>query len=96
MAGAMPFWCTLELLWLCFDYPFNQLQVERVLAPVASTNVHAYDLCKRAGYRIFSRVPKVVPRGDLVVFSMEREHCKWLRYGKRFQPSSRANGELAA
>lgn len=92
MAGVGPGWCTLELLWVGFDYPFNQLKVERVLGTVPSTSEQVLEMDKRGGWVELCRVPGVVIDGDMVVLSMTREGCRWLKYARRFQPV----GEMAA
>lgn len=92
MAGSGPGWCNLELLWVGFDYPFNQLKVERVLGTVPSTSERVLEMDKRGGWIELCRVPGVVVGGDMVVLSMTREQCKWLKFGRRFQPV----GEMAA
>jgi len=96
MAGAHRRWATLELIWLAFDYPFNQLQVERVLATVPSTNAEALKIDRQLGFKDIAVIPDAVPFGDLIVLSMMRNECRWLNFRQRFLPGSKWAGELAA
>lgn len=93
MAGFAKNWCSRELLAVCFDYPFNQLKVDKVFGSVASTNQLAYDLDIRGGWKEVTRIPGVVYGGDMIVLSMSRPECKWLRLGARYL---QRHGELAA
>jgi hypothetical protein len=82
MAGITPDWVSRELIWACFDYPFNQLGVDIVFGPVPSTKGYVLDLDRRLGFVEHTRLKGAVPGGDLVILSMERHQCRWLNRPK--------------
>jgi len=68
-----------KMLWACFDYPFNQLKLKRVLGVVNSKNEAAmrYDL--HLGFTELYRMEGMHDDGgDLVVLGMNKGDCKWL------------------
>lgn len=71
-------WLTKQLCWAMFDYPFNQLGVEQVIGMIPTTNRRSLNLALGLGFRMVTRIPEVVPGGDIVVLSMRRGYCKWL------------------
>ena len=79
MAGVGPRWCSRDLLWMCFDYCFNQLGVHKILAPVPAQCDAALEQDYRAGYVYEATIKHVFPGGgDLIVLSMTRKQCRWL------------------
>ncbi len=79
MAGFAPFWANKDMLWMAFDYPFNQLCVKKVIALVPATNNRALEIDKKMGFKEEARIADVYNDGDLIVLGMYREHCRWLR-----------------
>lgn len=79
MAGFRDGWCTRELLCRVFDYCFNTLGVKKVFAPVPSDNAKALELNRRVGFKDEVIVADVFADCDLVVLSMRRDECRWLR-----------------
>lgn len=49
VAGIGRHWLTREFLWMGFDYPFNQLGLERVSGLVTETNTAAMTFDKHLG-----------------------------------------------
>jgi RimJ/RimL family protein N-acetyltransferase len=82
LAGTGKRWMDRELLFAAFDYPFNQLELNVVLGLVDSSNEDAINLNTKLGFRTAHRIVDGHPDGDLILFEMRREDCKWLR-GKR-------------
>jgi RimJ/RimL family protein N-acetyltransferase len=78
MAGSDPRWCSRELMWMVFDYSFNQLGVRKVLALVRSTNEIALDQDMRAGFKLEAIIREVYPDADMWVLGMTRAQCRWL------------------
>ena len=72
-------WATKNFLWMLFDYPFNQLGVKRITAPVASTNVKSINLVTRMGFKLECTLAQATPDGDMFLFRMFRDECKYLR-----------------
>jgi hypothetical protein len=95
MAGD-PGWVTSKMIWIAFDYPFNQLGVECVIGLVSEDQVDVLDYDRRLGFKEIARVPGIVPGGDLIVLSMMRNECKWLSLRSRFVKANGQAGELAA
>jgi hypothetical protein len=95
MAGE-PGWVTSKMIWIAFDYPFNQLGVECVIGLVSEDQIEVLDYDRRLGFREIARVPDIVPGGDLIVLSMVRKECKWLSLRSRFLKANGQAGEMAA
>jgi L-amino acid N-acyltransferase YncA len=71
-------WISRDLLWACFDYPFNILKVKVILATVASTNTEALRLDRHLGFVDKAYIEDAHIDGDLVILAMRRENCRWL------------------
>jgi hypothetical protein len=95
MAGFIPNWCSPTLLVVVFEYVFNQLKVDKLIAPVPSTNIAALEQDKRAGFVEMARLPGLVLDGDMIVLSMSREQCRWLKLVGRYLKAAPSQ-ELAA
>ena len=95
MAGE-PGWGSVKMLWIAFDYPFNQLGVEKVIGLVAAADEKVLDYDRRLGFTEIARVPDIVPTGDLCVLSMMRSECKWLSLRDRFVRTNGHAGELVS
>jgi L-amino acid N-acyltransferase YncA len=77
-AAIVPNWISKDLLWACFDYPFNILKVKVILASVASTNEEALKLDRHLGFKDKAYIEDAHIDGDLVILAMRREDCRWL------------------
>jgi hypothetical protein len=77
-AAIVPNWISKDLLWACFDYPFNILKVKVILASVASTNMEALRLDRHLGFCDKAYIEDAHLDGDLVILAMRRENCRWL------------------
>lgn len=78
---------TREFLWVCFDYPFNQLGCNVVLGLVAEENTAAQRFDEHLGFRLQTRIENAHPSGALLVYTMYRKDCRWLNV-KAFSPAS--------
>lgn len=78
VAGVPGYWLSKTMLWICFDYPFNQLLCSKAFALIPSSNSLSIDFAKRLGFSQETTVKEVYPDGDLVVLALRREHCRWL------------------
>ena len=76
-AAIVPNWISKDLLWACFDYPFNKLGLRVILASVASTNEEALKLDRHLGFKDVATIPDAHNDGDLVILEMRPEYCKW-------------------
>jgi RimJ/RimL family protein N-acetyltransferase len=77
-AAIVPNWISKDLLWACFDYPFNILKVKVILATVASTNTEALKLDRHLGFVDKAYIEDAHIDGDLVILAMRVEDCRWL------------------
>jgi len=77
-AAIFPNWISKDLLWACFDYPFNKLGLRVILASVASTNEEALKLDRHLGFKDKAYIEDAHADGDLVILAMRREDCRWL------------------
>ena len=77
-AAIVPNWISKDLLWACFDYPFNILKVKVIIAAVASTNKEALKLDRHLGFLDKAYIEDAHLDGDLVILAMRRENCRWL------------------
>lgn len=77
-------WLTRDLLWTIFTYPFDVLKVEKLIAQVRTTNPHAIEFDKRIGFKEEYTIQDVVPGGGMMILSMTREDCRWLKWRPRY------------
>lgn len=75
-------WLTREFLWFVFYYPFEQLKVKRITGLVASTNLDAIRFDKNLGFELEATLKDAHPSGDLLVFKMTKDKCRWLSLRK--------------
>ena len=83
MAGFHPQWVNRAMIYLAFDYPFNQLKVNKLFGSVPERNVRARDNDLHLGFKIEYLIKDVYGYQDgvngMYVMSMYREDCKWLK-----------------
>ena len=69
-----------QLLKSAFDYPFNQLGIEKAFGIVNSLNTKAMEYDQKLGFKEAVRFAGMhEDGGDLVVFEMNKSDCKWIR-----------------
>jgi L-amino acid N-acyltransferase YncA len=69
-----------QLLKASFDYPFNQLGIEKAFGIVNSNNVKAIEYDQKLGFKEAVRFAGMHDDGgDLVVFEMDKADCRWIR-----------------
>ena len=78
VATPTKLWLRREFLWACFDYPFNQCKVRRVTGLVAEDNLEARKFDEHLGFERETTLRSACPTGDLIVYVMWKESCKWL------------------
>ncbi len=83
MAGFDPRWISRDLIWVCFDYPFNQLGVKKIFANTPETCTTALKMNRKFGFLREMRVKDVFEDGDLIVMDMYRHECRWLNITPR-------------
>lgn len=83
-------WMTRELLWMVFDYPFNQLKVKRITGLVSEGNRKAQYFDEHLGFVFETTLESAHPTGDLLVYRMFREDCRWLNMRIRHESYRKA------
>lgn len=78
-AGFDRRWLVGNMLWLVFDYPFNQLHVRKVAGTINSRNEELLDFNRRLGFKEEARIKDAYPDGDMLVLTMDRADCRWLK-----------------
>lgn len=83
-------WADRNFLAIIFDYPFNQIGAKRITAPICSSNTKSIDLVRKMGFNQENKLQGATPKGDLLLFSMFKNECKYLRgkYGKIIERTS--------
>lgn len=71
-------WVGREFLFALFDYAFRQLSCKVVVALVNSENIASAKFVSHLGFEEKCRLEGGSPEGDLIVFTMRKEECRWL------------------
>lgn len=74
-------WMTREFLWAIFSYPFNQLSVRKLIAPVGASNLESRRFVSNLGFVLETALKDAHPDGDLLFYTMSRDcerASKWL------------------
>lgn len=72
-------WATYKNLKVWFDYPFNQLKVQKVIAPVKGSNLVARRFNERLGFTEETRIKDACGAGDdLIIYTMTKDQCRFL------------------
>ena len=79
-------------LHVIFHYPFMQLGVQKIVAPILEDNSDSIRLVEKMGFTEEARLHNVHPAGDMIFYVMNKQDCKYLgaRYGKRQSVSTAA------
>jgi RimJ/RimL family protein N-acetyltransferase len=90
VAGEGGHWMTREFARACFGYAFNQLGVNKVIGLVDSTNESARRYDEHLGFRLEATITGAGRTGDLLIYSMTPEQCRWIgeTHGRKEQSAS--------
>lgn len=72
-------WMTREFLHFSFAYPFLQLGVKRITGIVPESNAAARRFDEHIGFTLEARLKDAAPDGDLLIYRMFKDECRWLR-----------------
>lgn len=72
-------WMTREFLFSTFSYPFMQCNVKRITGLVPEDNITARKFDEHVGFTLETRLKDAAPGGDLLVYRMFKDECRWLR-----------------
>lgn len=71
-------WLTRQYLHTIFDYPFNQLKVKRITVCVGEGNSDSRRFVQHLGFSLETTLSEAHPTGDLLVYKMAKEGCRWI------------------
>lgn len=83
-AGFTKHWMSRDMLWCAFDYPFNYLGCSKLCGTIPSTLPDLLDINTRLGFEVEAVIKGAYPGGDMLVLSMTRDECRWLKMKPRF------------
>jgi len=62
-----------------FDYPFNQLGVDKVIVQANTSNAESVSLAKRLGFTEEGTIKGAYLDGDRIILTMTKDECRWLK-----------------
>jgi RimJ/RimL family protein N-acetyltransferase len=71
-------WLNREFLWFVFHYAFEQLKVRKLIGRVADDNKAAMKFDLNLGFIEEAVIKDACRGGDLHIFTMTKEQCRWL------------------
>lgn len=71
-------WMTRPFLRMIFMYPFLQLKVQRFNAWVPARNAALIRFVEHLGFTLEHRLTRMLADGDVLLYRMFREDCRWL------------------
>lgn len=78
-AAVTPRWVDRKGLFAVFYYPFVQLGCLKVFGAVTEDNLAAQHFDEKVGFKLETRLKDACPGGDLLIYSMRREDCRWIK-----------------
>lgn len=72
-------WLTREFLFAAFDYPFNQLKVNRITALVPKKNKDARKFDEHLGFKLEGVMRQALADDDMMVYGLLRSECKYIQ-----------------
>jgi RimJ/RimL family protein N-acetyltransferase len=92
VAGFKDGWLSRLFLFMAFDYPFNQMKVNRIFSQIAETNEISLGFNARLGFRPVTYIPGVYRNNKaMIVTKLEKADCRWLDL-KRYYEREHADG----
>lgn len=71
-------WISRGLLFVVFDYPFNQLGVEKIFGEIRRSDEETLKFAFKAGFKAEAGLEGVYPGDDMIVVALYREACRFL------------------
>jgi hypothetical protein len=84
-AGEGKDWLNREFLWFNFYYCFEQLGLNKIIAPIESDNTDSIRFCQHIGFTLEATLKDASPKGDILLFTMTREQCRWLSLKDKYR-----------
>ena len=72
------YWATREVIQHAFIYPFEHLQVHKLIGYVKEDNLDARQVDEHLGFILETRIKNACVGGDILVYTMTRDQCKYL------------------
>lgn len=72
-------WLNRQMISITFDYVFNQLNCLRVTGIVEADNKQARRFDEKLGFKQEAILQDAAPSGDLIIYCMRKDECKWLK-----------------
>ena len=69
---------TRGFLFAIFDYPFRQLGARKIIATTTADHIRSIRLLRRLGFVEEACLRDAAPGGDLIIYTMRREACRFL------------------
>jgi len=64
-----------EFYKFIFKYPFNQLKVKKIIAPVSSKNKKSLVFCEKLGFKKESQIADYFDDADLFLLTIKKQDC---------------------
>jgi RimJ/RimL family protein N-acetyltransferase len=78
-ASWTPHWINRDMLFVTFDYPFNQLHVNRIFGYVPEDNFHAIRFNEKLGFTHAARIDGMFKHNiACCLMKLERSDCRFL------------------
>ena len=77
-------------LHVIFDYPFRQLGAKVLIGLVAESNKKSRKFVEHLGFTLTATIPEGHPEGALLIYTMRKKDCRWLRSENEQAKSPRA------
>ena len=84
-AGDGRRWLNREFLWYAFHYPFEELGVRKIISPVEGDNLDCQRFIENLGFVREATLKDAAPKGDLILYTLRREDCKWLTLREKYR-----------
>jgi hypothetical protein len=84
VGAATPYWINRDMLWIAFDYPFNQLLVKRIFGHTPENFTDALQFSFKVGFIPIARIEGVfLDDTACIITRMDREDCRFLNIRPR-------------
>lgn len=78
-------WMNREYLWFVFYYPYEQLGINKIIAPIESTNPNCAAFTEHIGFTLEATLKGCSLNGDMLLYTMRKDQCRWLNLRDRYR-----------
>jgi RimJ/RimL family protein N-acetyltransferase len=71
-------WMTRDFLWKCFDYPFVQLGLKKIIAPTEEGNLKARKFIENIGFVLEHKIEDACETGAVFIYTMTPNQCRFI------------------